>query len=84
MAHHEALQKFDVGELGALVELPGMRPHEGDVAGDAPSAVGAARRGLEINPSSPVATYAMAEALAALGDPGAWAWQRRLKKALTR
>ncbi len=31
-------------------------------------AVGAAKRALELDPSSPIATYAMAQALAALGE----------------
>lgn len=43
-------------------------------------AVGAAKRALELEPSSPVATYAMAEALEALGDPSAIAWQRRARQ----
>jgi tetratricopeptide (TPR) repeat protein len=43
-------------------------------------AVGAAKRALELEPSSPVATYAMAQALEALGDPAAIAWQRRARQ----
>jgi predicted Zn-dependent protease len=43
------------------------------------AAVGAAKRALELEPSSPVATYAMAEALQALGDPAAFAWLRRAR-----
>jgi len=44
-------------------------------------AVGAAKRALELEPRSPVATYAMAQALDALGDPAAIAWQRRAQQA---
>lgn len=44
-------------------------------------AVGAARRALELDPDSPVATYAMARALEALGDPAALSWQQRARKA---
>jgi tetratricopeptide (TPR) repeat protein len=43
-------------------------------------AIGAAKRALELEPSSPVATYAMAQALEALGDPAAIAWQRRARQ----
>jgi tetratricopeptide (TPR) repeat protein len=43
-------------------------------------AVGAAKRALSLDPSSPVATYAMAQALDALGDPAAIAWQRRARE----
>jgi tetratricopeptide (TPR) repeat protein len=42
-------------------------------------AVGAAKRALSLDPSSTVATYAMAQALEALGDPAAITWQRRLR-----
>jgi tetratricopeptide (TPR) repeat protein len=42
-------------------------------------AVGAAKRALELEPSSPVATYAMAQALEALGDPSAITWRRRAR-----
>jgi tetratricopeptide (TPR) repeat protein len=42
-------------------------------------AVGAAKRALELEPRSPVATYAMAQALEALGDPSAIVWQRRAR-----
>lgn len=48
--------------------------------GDARSAVGAAKRALELEPTSPVATYAMARALEALGDPAALTWQRRARE----
>lgn len=44
---------------------------------DPRAAAGAAKRALELEPSSPVATYALAQALLALGDPAAPAWQRR-------
>ncbi|MDF3066428.1 MAG: domain protein putative component of TonB system [Polyangiaceae bacterium] len=47
--------------------------------GDARRAVGAAKRALELEPSSPVATYAMAQALEALGDPAALSWRRRAR-----
>ncbi len=43
-------------------------------------AVGAAKRALALDPNSPVATYAMAQALEALGDPSAMLWQRRSKQ----
>ena len=43
-------------------------------------AVGAAKRALALDPSSAVATYAMAQALEALGDPAAIAWQRRARE----
>jgi predicted Zn-dependent protease len=43
-------------------------------------AVGAAERALALDPSSRVATYAMAQALDALGDPAAIAWQRRARE----
>lgn len=43
-------------------------------------AVGAAKRALELEPTSHVATYAMAQALEALGDPAAIAWQRRARQ----
>lgn len=43
-------------------------------------AVGAAKRALELDPTSAVATYAMAQALEALGDPAAIAWQRRARE----
>lgn len=42
-------------------------------------AVGAAKRALSLDPSSTVATYAMAQALEALGDPAAITWQRRAR-----
>jgi protein O-GlcNAc transferase len=42
-------------------------------------AIGAAKRALELEPTSPVATYAMARALTALGDPAAIDWQRRAR-----
>jgi predicted Zn-dependent protease len=45
------------------------------------SAVGAAKRALELDPRSPVATYAMARALEALGDPSAFTWLRRARQA---
>lgn len=48
--------------------------------GDPRRAVGAARRALELEPSSPVAIYAMAEALEALGDPAALSWRRRARQ----
>ncbi len=48
--------------------------------GDPRSAVGAAKRALELEPRAAVATYAMAEALEALGDPSALAWQRRARQ----
>jgi tetratricopeptide (TPR) repeat protein len=48
--------------------------------GDPRSAVGAAKRALELEPRSTVATYAMAQALEALGDPSALAWQRRARE----
>jgi predicted Zn-dependent protease len=48
--------------------------------GDARSAVGAAKRALELEPNSPVATYAMAQALGALGDPSAMIWQERARR----
>jgi tetratricopeptide (TPR) repeat protein len=47
--------------------------------GDARSAVGAAKRALDLEPNSPVATYVMAQALGALGDPSAMIWQRRAR-----
>jgi tetratricopeptide (TPR) repeat protein len=43
-------------------------------------AVGAAKRALELDPRSPVATYAMAHALEALGDPAASSWRRRAQQ----
>jgi protein O-GlcNAc transferase len=49
--------------------------------GEPRRAVGAAKRALELEPRSPVATYAMAQALDALGDPAAIAWQRRARQA---
>jgi len=49
--------------------------------GEPRRAVGAAKRALELEPHSPVATYAMAQALETLGDPAAIAWQRRAKMA---
>ncbi len=49
--------------------------------GDPRRAVGAAKRALELLPDSPVATYAMAQALEALGDPAALSWQRRARQA---
>jgi len=48
--------------------------------GDARRAVGAAKRALELEPNSAVATYAMAQALDALGDPSALTWQRRARQ----
>jgi tetratricopeptide (TPR) repeat protein len=48
--------------------------------GDARRAVGAAKRALSLEPDSPVATYAMAQALEALGDPSALSWQRRARQ----
>src|SRR6478609_4776532 len=48
--------------------------------GDARSAVGAAKRALELSPKSPLATYAMAQGLEALGDPSALAWQSRARQ----
>ena len=48
--------------------------------GDPRSAIGAAKRALELEPSATVATYAMAEALEALGDPAALTWQRRARQ----
>ena len=49
--------------------------------GEPRRAVGAAKRALELEPRSPVATYAMAQALETLGDPAAIAWQRRARVA---
>jgi len=49
--------------------------------GEPRRAVGAAKRALELEPRSPVATYAMAQALETLGDPAAIAWQRRARLA---
>ena len=46
------------------------------------AAIGAAKRALKLDPRSRVATYAMAQALEQLGDPGAFVWQRRLQQAL--
>lgn len=43
-------------------------------------AVGAAERALALEPTSPVATYVMAQALEALGDPAALSWQRRARQ----
>jgi tetratricopeptide (TPR) repeat protein len=43
-------------------------------------AVGAAKRALELEPTSSVATYAMAQALEALGDPSALTWRRRARQ----
>jgi tetratricopeptide (TPR) repeat protein len=43
-------------------------------------AVGAAKRALELDPRSPVATYALAHALEALGDPAAFTWLRRAQR----
>ncbi len=48
--------------------------------GEPRRAVGAAKRALELEPRSPVATYAMAQALEAIGDPAAIAWQRRARE----
>lgn len=48
--------------------------------GDARRAVGAAKRALALEPDSPVATYAMAQALEALGDPAALSWKRRAQR----
>ena len=50
------------------------------VRGQPRLAVGAAKRALELEPTSPVATYAMAQALEALGDPAALTWQRRARQ----
>jgi tetratricopeptide (TPR) repeat protein len=44
-------------------------------------AVGAAKRALELDPRSPVATYAMGRALEALGDPSALTWLRKAQQA---
>jgi tetratricopeptide (TPR) repeat protein len=44
-------------------------------------AVGAAQRALELDPDSPVATFVMARALEALGDPAALSWQQRARRA---
>jgi tetratricopeptide (TPR) repeat protein len=44
-------------------------------------AVGAARRALALEPSSPVAIYAMAQGLQALGDPAAIGWLKRARQA---
>jgi protein O-GlcNAc transferase len=43
-------------------------------------AVGAAERALALQPDSPVASYVMAQALEALGDPAALSWQRRARQ----
>jgi Flp pilus assembly protein TadD len=43
-------------------------------------AVGAAKRALELDPGSPVATHAMAHALEALGDPAALSWRKRAQQ----
>ena len=43
-------------------------------------AVGAAERALKLQPDSPVATYAMAQALEVLGDPAAISWQHRARQ----
>lgn len=48
--------------------------------GDPRAAVGAAKRALELSPTSPVATYVMGQALQALGDPSAVAWIRRARE----
>jgi tetratricopeptide (TPR) repeat protein len=55
----------------ATAELLRHRPRQ---------ALGAAERALALEPSSPVATYAMARALEALGDPAALSWQRRARQ----
>jgi tetratricopeptide (TPR) repeat protein len=52
--------------------------------GDARAAVGAAKRALELEPTSPVATYVMARALEALGDPASISWQRRAQGSMLR
>jgi protein O-GlcNAc transferase len=44
-------------------------------------AVGAAERALELDPDSPVATYVMARALEALGDPAALSFEQRARRA---
>ena len=44
------------------------------------AAVGAAERALALQPDAPVATYVMAQALQALGDPAALSWQRRARQ----
>jgi tetratricopeptide (TPR) repeat protein len=44
------------------------------------AAVGAAQRALALEPDAPVATYVMAQALQALGDPAALGWQRRARQ----
>jgi len=51
-------------------------------AGRAERAVLAARRALELDPGSTVATYALALALGALGSPDAAAWVRRARRAM--
>ncbi|HKY39400.1 MAG TPA: tetratricopeptide repeat protein [Polyangiaceae bacterium] len=43
-------------------------------------AVGAAERALALQPDSPVASYVMAQAFEALGDPAALGWQRRARQ----
>ena len=91
LAARSLLRKGDVGRAIALLSPLGYG--RDDVAasalgwlataellrGEPRLAVGAAKRALELEPSSPVATYAMAQALEALGDPSAIAWQRRAR-----
>jgi tetratricopeptide (TPR) repeat protein len=84
------------GDVGAAIELLAPLGYGHDeiaasalgwlataelMRGDARASVGAAKRALELEPDSPVATYAMAQALEQLGDPAAIAWQRRASQA---
>lgn len=54
------------------------------VRGRPRSAVGAAERALSLEPGSPVATFAMAEALKELGDPAALTWRARAGRSAAR
>lgn len=84
------------GQVGEAVELLSPLGHGRDeIAAEALSwlataellrqqprmAIGAAKRALELDPRSPVATYAMGRALEALGDPSALTWLRKAQKA---
>jgi tetratricopeptide (TPR) repeat protein len=93
LAARSALRKGDIARAIELLSPLGYG--RDDVAADALGwlataellrgeprrAVGAAKRALELEPHSPVATYAMAQALETLGDPAAIAWQRRARVA---
>ena len=77
----ELLSPLGYGRDDTAAEALGWLATAELLRGEPRRAVGAARRALELDPAAPVATYAMARALEALGDPAALLWLQRAKQA---